>query len=53
MALQQGLLPRMALQLERVMAAPESKPEAVYAALKAHLMLFQPKHLDAGYCRPR
>ncbi|TXH46948.1 MAG: type VI secretion system membrane subunit TssM [Burkholderiaceae bacterium] len=49
MALQQGLLPRMALQLERVMAAPESKPEAVYAALKAYLMLFQPKHLDAGY----
>lgn len=41
-ALQQGLLPRVALQLEQVMIAPQTKPEQVYAALKTYLMLYTP-----------
>ena len=46
LALQQGLLPRLALQLERVMADAQAKPEQVYAALKTYLMLYEPKHMD-------
>ena len=45
-ALQQGLLPRVALQLERAMTAPQSKPEQVYTALKGYLMLYEPKRMD-------
>ena len=45
-ALQQGLLPRVALQLERAMTAPQSKPEQVYGALKSYLMLYEPKRMD-------
>lgn len=46
LALQQGLMPRLALQLESVMNAPQSKPEQVYAALKAYLMLYDGKRMD-------
>ncbi len=45
-ALKQGLLPRIALQLEAVMASPQSKSEAIYAALKTYLMLYDMKNLD-------
>ena len=45
-ALQQGLLPRVALQLEQVMTEPQSKPEQVYAALKGYLMLYETKHMS-------
>lgn len=48
-ALQQGMLPRIALQLERIMAAPQSKPEHVYAALKTYLMMYESKRLDPGF----
>jgi len=48
-ALQQGLLPRIALQLERIMAAPQSKPEHVYAALKTYLMLYESKRLEREF----
>ena len=41
-ALQQGLLPRVALQLEQLMLAPQTKPEQAYAALKTYLMLYTP-----------
>ena len=44
--LQQALLPRVALQLERLMSAPQSKPEQVYSALKSYLMLYQPKRME-------
>jgi len=47
-ALRQGLLPRIALQLEAIMAAPQQKPEAVYAALKAYLMMYDANRLDEG-----
>ena len=47
-ALAQGLLPRLALQLERVMTAPQSPPDQVYAALKSYLMLY-----DAQRMAPR
>ena len=45
-ALQQGLLPRVALQLERAMTAPQSRPEQVYMALKSYLMLYEPKRME-------
>ncbi len=48
-ALQQGLLPRIALQLERIMAAPQSKPEYVYAALKTYIMLYERERLERGF----
>ena len=44
-ALAQGLLPRLALQLERVMTAPQSPPEQVYTALKSYLMLYETQHM--------
>lgn len=47
-ALQQGLLPRVALQLEAVMQGQQSKPEQVYTALKAYLMLYDPKRMEAN-----
>ena len=46
LALQQGLLPRVAIQLEQVMMAPQSRPDQVYSALKTYLMLYEPKHMD-------
>jgi type VI secretion system protein ImpL len=48
-ALQQGLLPRIALHLESIMAAPTVKPEAVYAALKAYLMMYEGKRMEAPF----
>lgn len=48
-ALRQGLLPRIALHLEAVMAAPTMRPEAVYAALKAYLMMYESKRMDAPF----
>ena len=48
-ALKQGLLPRIALQLEAIMASPQSKPEAIYAALKTYLMMYEMKYLDDGF----
>jgi type VI secretion system protein ImpL len=48
-ALKQGLLPRIALQLEAIMASAQSKPEAIYAALKTYLMMYDMKHLDDGF----
>ncbi|MBI5276028.1 MAG: type VI secretion system membrane subunit TssM [Burkholderiales bacterium] len=48
-ALQQGLLPRIALHLETIMAAPSMRPEAVYAALKAYLMMYEAKRMDPPY----
>lgn len=45
-ALQQGFLPRVALQLEQVMTAPQTKSEQVYAALKSYLMLYEPKRMN-------
>lgn len=48
-ALQEGLMPRIALQLEAVMNTPQAKPEGVYAALKAYLMMYEAKHLDEGF----
>lgn len=46
LALQQGLLPRLALQLESVMNAPQARPEQVYAALKTYLMLYDGRRMD-------
>lgn len=43
--LQQGLMPRVALHLEAVMQAPQSTPEAVYAALKTYLMMYDANRL--------
>ena len=51
-ALQQGLLPRIALQLERVMTAPQSRPEQVYSALKSYLMLYEPQHMESRWWVP-
>jgi type VI secretion system protein ImpL len=48
-ALQQGLMPRVALQLEAVMTAPEAKPQHVYAALKTYLMMYDAKRLDPAW----
>ena len=48
-ALQQGLMPRIAIQLEAVMNTPQAKPEGVYAALKAYLMMYDVKRLDEGF----
>ena len=48
-ALQRGLIPRIALQLETVMAAPQASPDAVYAALKTYLMLFDAKRMNADW----
>lgn len=48
-ALKQGLLPRIALQLEAIMASPQARPEAIYAALKTYLMMYDLKHLDDGF----
>ncbi|HYD75473.1 type VI secretion system membrane subunit TssM [Ramlibacter sp.] len=48
-ALQQGLLPRIALQLETIMGSPRVKPEAVYAALKAYLMMYDMKRLHQPF----
>jgi type VI secretion system protein ImpL len=48
-ALQQGLLPRIALHLEAIMAAPNVRPEAVYAALKAYLMMYETKRMDPPF----
>lgn len=48
-ALQQGLLPRIALHLEAIMASPQVKPEAVYAALKAYLMMYETKRMDQPF----
>ena len=48
-ALQQGLLPRIALHLEAIMGAPQVKPEAVYAALKAYLMMYETKRMDQPF----
>lgn len=45
-ALKQGLMPRIALQLEGIMASPQSNPEGVYAALKAYLMMYDMKRLN-------
>jgi type VI secretion system protein ImpL len=45
-ALQQGLMPRIALQLEAVMTAPEAQPQHVYAALKTYLMMYDGKRLE-------
>ena len=45
-ALAQGLLPRLALQLERVMTAPQSPPEQIYAALKSYLMLYDTQRME-------
>ncbi len=47
-ALKQGLLPRIALQLEDVMGSTKFGPEAVYAALKVYLMMYDSKRLDEG-----
>ncbi len=51
LAVQRSLLPRLALQLEAVMAAPAARPEAVYAALKAYLMLYDGRRLDPVWLR--
>ena len=51
-ALQQGLLPRIALQLERVMTAPRSRPEQVYTALKSYLMLYESQHMESRWFVP-
>jgi type VI secretion system protein ImpL len=48
-ALQKGLLPRVALHLERIMTAPASGADDVYAALKSYLMLYEPKQMDAAW----
>lgn len=48
-ALQQGLLPRIALHLETIMAAPGMKPEAVYAALKAYLMMYESRRMSPPF----
>ena len=48
-ALQQGLMPRIALQLEAVMASPQARAEGVYAALKAYLMMYDGKRLDESF----
>lgn len=45
-ALQQGLMPRIALQLEEVMTSSEAKPQHVYAALKTYLMMYDGRRLD-------
>lgn len=45
-ALQQGLMPRIALQLEAVMTSPEAKPQYVYGALKTYLMMYDGKRLE-------
>ena len=49
LVLQQGLLPRVALQLEKVMTSPKSAQQQVYAALKSYLMLYEPKHMDQAW----
>lgn len=51
LAVQRTLLPRLALQLESVMAAPTARPEAIYAALKAYLMLYDGRRLDPVWLR--
>jgi len=51
LAVQRTLLPRLALQLESVMAAQSASPEAVYAALKAYLMLYDGRRLDPAWLR--
>lgn len=48
-ALRQGLVPRIALHLETIMAAASQRPEAVYAALKAYLMMYESKRMDAPF----
>ena len=48
-ALQHGLLPRIALQLEAAMAAPATRPNEVAAALKAYRMLYDPKALEPRF----
>jgi type VI protein secretion system component VasK len=47
--LQQGLLPRIALQLERHQRLRRSQPEHVYAALKTYLMLYESKRLEREF----
>ncbi|MBT9489219.1 MAG: type VI secretion system membrane subunit TssM [Rubrivivax sp.] len=49
LALQQGLMPRVAVQLEAMMAAPQATPEQVYAALKTYLMMYDAKRLDRAW----
>ena len=46
-----GLLPRLALRLESIMANAGNKPETVYAALKTYLMLYETKHFDTDWMR--
>lgn len=48
-ALQQGLMPRVALQLEAKMADRNAAPEHVYAALKTYLMMYDHRHLEPGW----
>ena len=45
-ALKQGLMPRIALQLEGIMASPGANSEGVYAALKVYLMMYDMKRLN-------
>lgn len=49
LALQRALLPRMALQLEAVLAAPQAGADAQYAALKTYLMLYDARRLHAPW----
>ena len=45
-ALQQALLPRVALQLEQAMTLQSKGDEQVYSALKTYLMLYEPKRMN-------
>lgn len=44
-ALQNGLMPRIALQLEQLLQDPSTPPEHLYQALKAYLMMYDAKRL--------
>jgi type VI secretion system protein ImpL len=46
LALQQGLMPRVALHLEATMANPRAAPEEVYAALKTYLMMYDDRRMN-------
>lgn len=46
LALQQGLMPRIARQFESVMAAPSTPASEVYDALKTYLMMHDERRMD-------
>lgn len=49
LALQQGLMPRVALHFESAMSDPRATSEDVYAALKSYLMMYDDRRMDDAW----